>query len=124
MKDYKLTKYELELMNVIWEKGEATVQEVCDTIPRKLAYTTVMTTLSMLAKKKKVLKITKNGRAFVYSPTVSREDVSTSVLENVREVLTGQSLSSLMLNLIEEDKISDDDIVALKSAIEKLEKKK
>ncbi len=124
MKDYRLTKYELEMMDIIWDKGEVTVQDVCDALPRKLAYTTVMTTLSMLAKKKKVLKVEKKSRAYLYRPAVSRDQVSSSMLENIRGMLSGNSLSTLMLNMIEEDNIAEKDIKALKNAIEKLEKKK
>src|SRR6478752_4399996 len=53
MKFPRLTRCELELMDVLWQKGEATVQEVCDELTRPLAYTTVMTTLGLLHSKKK-----------------------------------------------------------------------
>ncbi|QDT19805.1 BlaI/MecI/CopY family transcriptional regulator [Gimesia chilikensis] len=121
MKDYRLTPYELELMDVIWDLGEASVQDVCDALPRDLAYTTVMTTLSLLVQKKKVLKRVKNGRAYIYQPVVSREEVSRSMLGQIKQVLLKNSLPSLMLNLLEEENISADDISALKEAIRKLE---
>ncbi|WP_417396652.1 BlaI/MecI/CopY family transcriptional regulator [Gimesia chilikensis] len=121
MKDYRLTPYELELMDVIWDLGKASVQDVCDALPRDLAYTTVMTTLSLLVQKKKVLKRVKNGRAYIYQPVVSREEVSRSMLSQIKQVLLKDSLPSLMLNLLEEENISEDDINALKEAIRKLE---
>jgi len=121
VKDYRLTPYELELMDVIWDLGEASVQDVCDALPRDLAYTTVMTTLSLLVQKKKVLKRVKNGRAYIYQPVVSREEVSRSMLGQIKQVLLKNSLPSLMLNLLEEENISADDISALKEAIRKLE---
>ncbi|WP_242022294.1 BlaI/MecI/CopY family transcriptional regulator [Gimesia chilikensis] len=121
MKDYRLTPYELELMDVIWDLGEASVQDVCDALPRDLAYTTVMTTLSLLVQKKKVLKRVKDGRAYIYQPVVSREEVSRSMLGQIKQVLLKDSLPSLMLNLLEEENISEDDINALKEAIRKLE---
>lgn len=121
MKDYRLTPYELELMDVIWDLGKASVQDVCDALPRDLAYTTVMTTLSLLVQKKKVLKRVKNGRAYIYQPVVSREEVSRSMLGQIKQVLLKDSLPSLMLNLLEEENISEDDIKALKEAIRKLE---
>ncbi|QGQ26908.1 BlaI/MecI/CopY family transcriptional regulator [Gimesia benthica] len=108
-------------MDVIWDLGEASVQDVCDALPRNLAYTTVMTTLSLLVQKKKVLKRVKNGRAYIYQPVVSREEVSRSMLGQIKQVLLKDSLPSLMLNLLEEEKISEDDINALKEAIRKLE---
>ncbi len=108
-------------MDVIWDLREASVQDVCDALPRDLAYTTVMTTLSLLVQKKKVLKRIKNGRAYIYQPVVSREEVSRSMLGQIKQVLLKDSLPSLMLNLLEEENISEDDINALKEAIRKLE---
>lgn len=121
MKDYRLTPYELELMDVIWNLKEASVQEVCDALPRELAYTTVMTTLSLLVQKKKVLKRCKRKRAYIYQPVVTREEVSRSMLGQIKQVLLGNSLPDLVLNLLEDEKISEDDISALKDAIQKLE---
>jgi predicted transcriptional regulator len=59
----RLTRYELELMNVLWTIGEGTVQDVCDNLTRELAYTTVMTTLNLLATRKNVLSRTKDGQS-------------------------------------------------------------
>ena len=118
---YPLTRCELEVMNIVWSRGEATVQEVCDALPRPLAYTTVMTVLSLLCVKKKVLSRTKRGRAYVYRPLVSREEISQATMEELGDVLFGERLPSLILNLIEERSLSQKDIDALKAAIEKLE---
>ena len=49
MSENRLNRYELELMNVLWTIGKGTVQDVCDNLTRELAYTTVMTTLNLLA---------------------------------------------------------------------------
>lgn len=121
MKDYRLTTYELELMDIIWDLQEGSVQDVCDALPRELAYTTVMTTLTLLVQKKKVLERVKSGRAYIYKPAVTREEVSRSMLGQIRQILLKDSLPSLMLNILEEEEISEDDISALKEAIRKLE---
>ena len=121
MKSPRLTRYELELMDVLWQRGEGTVQEVCDELERPLAYTTVMTTLRLLHSKKKVLKRIKRGRAHVYQPTVSRDEVSRSVIRDLQDVLFGDRLPTLMLGLLEDGKFSPDDVKALKSALKKVE---
>jgi len=121
VKDYRLTNYELELLDIVWNRGEATVQDVCAELSRELAYTSVMTTLTLLANKKKVLKRIKRGRAFVYRPIVSREQVSHSMLHNLRRVLFGDTFPSLALSMLSLEKISEDDIAALKTAISELE---
>jgi len=119
----RLTRYELELMDVLWQLGEGTVQEVCDQLGRPLAYTTVMTTLRMLHSKKKVLKRVKRGRAHVYQPLVSREDVSRSVIRDLQAVLFADRLPTLMLGLLENGQFSAADVDALKEALGRLKNK-
>lgn len=121
MKTPRLTRCELELMDVLWQKGEATVQEVCNELRRPLAYTTVMTTLSILHSKKNVLKRIKRGRAHVYQPLVSRDEVSRAVLCDLRDVLFADQLPTLVLGLLEDGQFSQDDVQALKAAIHKVE---
>jgi predicted transcriptional regulator len=117
----RLTRYELELMHVLWQRGEGTVQEVCDQLGRPLAYTTVMTTLRMLHSKKKVLKRVKRGRAHVYQPVVSREDVSRSVIRDLQTVLFADGLPTLMLGLLENCEFSQSEVDALKAALQRIE---
>lgn len=66
---------EKEVMDIIWRNGEGNVREVVSQMQRKLAYTTVMTTLDRLYKKG-LLQRDKAERAYVYSPILSREDWS------------------------------------------------
>ncbi len=122
MKSPRLTRYELELMDVLWKRGEGTVQEVCDELQRPLAYTTVMTTLRLLHSKKKVLKRAKRGRAHVYQPLVTRDEISRSVIQDLQDVLFSDRLPSLVLGLLEDGKFTEDDVKALKAALRKAEK--
>lgn len=115
----QLTRCETEVMDVVWRLERATVQDVCDALERPLAYTTVMTMLNILHKKRKVLTRKKDGRAFVYSPAVSRDQVCESVSADLKQHLLKGSLQSFVLNLIQDE--SADDIAALKKAIEELE---
>lgn len=119
----RLTRYELELMNVLWDMGEGTVQNVCDALDRDLAYTTVMTTLNLLQSKKSVLERVKKGRAYVYRPAVSREFMSKTVLDDLTPVLFQKALPSLVLGMLSREKLEEEDINALKAALEKVERK-
>ena len=120
----QLTRYELEIMDVVWRLEEATVHDVCDNLSRPLAYTTVMTTLGILEAKKGVLKRTKRGRAFVYRPLVTRDEVSRSLLNDFRDILFGGSLPSMVLNLMSDKSVSKADIQALQAALRRVERKK
>lgn len=123
MKPPHLTNYELEFMDVLWRKGEGTVQTVCDELKRPLAYTTVLTTLGLLYSKKKVLKRSRRGRAHVYQPTISREEVSRTVLDDLQDVLFADRFPSLVLAMFKDGRFSEKDIKALKAALRKVEKK-
>ena len=83
-----------------------------------------MTTLGILVSKKKVLERTKRGRAYVYRPLVSRDDVSRDLLRDLRDVLFGGSLPSLVLNLVADESVSKSDVQALKEALRRVERKK
>ncbi|MCA9116165.1 MAG: BlaI/MecI/CopY family transcriptional regulator [Planctomycetaceae bacterium] len=120
MTEARLTRYELELMDVLWRLGEGTVQDVCNGLDRDLAYTTVMTTLRLLENRKGVLERVKRGRAYVYRPLVSRDEVSRSVLADLKDVLFRNNLPSLMLNLLEEE-VSEEHLETLKAALRQIE---
>ena len=123
MKPPHLTNYELEFMDILWRKGEGTVQTVCDALKRPLAYTTVLTTLGLLHSRKKVLKRSRRGKAHVYQPTISREEVSRTVLYDLQDVLFADRFPSLVLGMFEDGRFSEKDIKALKAALRKVEKK-
>lgn len=117
-----LTKCELEVMDVVWRKGRATVQEVVDSLERPLAYTTVMTTLKILDETRGVVRRMKEGRAYVYEPAVTREKISRSMAADLTQRLFGGSVKSFVLSLVESDSMSQSDIAELKQAIQSLEK--
>lgn len=118
MTRYRLTRYELELLNILWQIGEGTVQDVSNRLSRDLAYTTVMTTLNLLAIRKKVLVREKRGRAFVYRPIVTRDEISKTVLAELTDVLFGNRLPELVLNLWSERQPDERAEVILRDAIE------
>jgi BlaI family penicillinase repressor len=117
----RLTRYELELIDILWNLEQGTVQDVCDKLERNLAYTSVMTTLNLLVSRKNVLSREKQGRAFVYRPIVTRDEVCRSVLSDLKAVLFGNKMSSLVLNLIAEDEANEVDADILRDALRKLE---
>jgi len=69
----RLGPLEIDVMEALWSYGAGNVRDVVGRLERKLAYTTVMTTLDRLYKKG-LLEREMNDRAFVYSPKVTRED--------------------------------------------------
>ena len=82
----KLGRIELEIMHVVWDKGRATVQEVKDalSVTHPAAYSTFLTMMRTL-EEKGILKhdMHEDGRTYVYRPLVSREEVSTSMFQDI-----------------------------------------
>lgn len=122
MQNYHLTKCELEVMNVVWNKGAASVQDVVDSLERPLAYTTVMTTLKILDEKRGAVRKSKQGRAYIYEPAIAREDVRRSMAGELTETLFSGSLKSLVLSLMDPKSVTDADVQELKAAIAELER--
>ena len=110
---------ERDVMAVMWSGPEWSVRETCARLPGSVAYTTVMTTMDRLFKKG-LLTRRKVGRAFVYSPTVSRDELEGVVAnELVQSLLEGDRgeplpiLSSLVDAVSERDRALLDDLERL-----------
>ncbi|MDD5434415.1 MAG: BlaI/MecI/CopY family transcriptional regulator [Nitrospira sp.] len=89
------------VMDVIWNKNEATGREIFEEVGRdkQLAFTTVLTVMDRLLKKG-LIKRVKHDRLFVYTATMSRDDfvrqVSHEVLEGIFEISSGSAASSFV----------------------------
>ena len=114
-----LTEAELRLMEVLWQKGPATVQEVLGNLPEKepLAYNSVLTTIRILEKKGYV-KHVKDGRAFVYSPLVERKDATRSEISRLVNRFFGNSHELLVLNILEDHGMDAAELNRLRTMLE------
>jgi len=112
-KSSNLTEAELRLMDVLWEKGPASVGDVADALPKDLglAYNTVLTTLRILEDKGYIKHAkAKESRAFIYRPVVSREQASRSDIRNLLRRFFGNSAEALVLNLLEDEELNQDEL--------------
>ena len=116
-----LTDAELRLMDVIWQKRSATAAEVLAALlDSELAYTTVLNTLRIL-EAKGYLRHTKDAKAFIYHPLIEREEASRTALQYIVSRFFGNSPRLLVSNLIEDEKLSKQDLRRLKQLIEESE---
>ncbi len=98
-------------MKIVWERESATVRDVYETLleKRKVAYTTVMTMLQIL-ERKKYLKRTKADRAWLYTPAQPKGKViGAMVREFVNRVFNG-SAEPLLVHLVEEHNLTREDL--------------
>ena len=114
-----MTDGELRLMEVLWQRSQATVGEVVDALKTspKPAYNTVLTLLRIMEKKGYVSH-RKEGRAFVFVPRVDRADASRSALQTLVDRFFQGSPRLLMLNLLEEEQLSPEVLKQLRERIE------
>src|SRR5215472_14812348 len=106
-------------MEVVWEKGNATVAEVVEGLPANvpLTYSTVLTTLRIL-ENKGYLRHTKDGRSFVYHPVVKREQARENALTYLLRRFFEDSPELLMLNLMKREEINARQLERLRRRIE------
>jgi predicted transcriptional regulator len=83
-----LGKLERQVLDETWARRETSVRDIYQAFGETIAYTTLMTTLDRLYKKRLLLR-RKDGRAFLYSPAVSREEFEHGIREDVIDVLLG-----------------------------------
>ncbi len=109
-----LTDHELRLMEVLWQSGRATVADVVDVLPPPpLAYSTVLTTLRTLEQKGYITH-EEDGRAYVYRPLVARDEAAKSATRHLLDRFFGSSPGALAVTLLDDTRLSDDDIAKIK----------
>lgn len=115
-----LTDGELRLMQVLWDRGQATVGEVVDGLAgtRKPAYNTVLTMLRIL-ERKGYASHEKAGRAFVYTPLIDQRQARSSALSLLLNRFFDDSPELLVLNLLQHDRLDADELQRVRDLIDR-----
>lgn len=115
-----LTKSELHLMNLLWDKGEATtVNDLMELMPEpRPAYTTVLTVMRVLTKKG-IVKATLQGKSHLYTPVMSREEYTKGFMEETRNTLFKGSLTKLLLFFAERERLAADEVEKIVALLKK-----
>jgi len=105
----QLGPLELQLLEELWERKSATVRELLQYTELKLAYTTVMTTLDRLYKKRLLDRVAE-GRAFRYTPRLSQQELEKAAAgETIRRLLSSSPAAALPLSYLVEA-VSEHDV--------------
>jgi len=116
-----LTDAELRLMEVLWRKPDATVNDVVEGAGAPpLSYSTVLTTLRILERKGYVAHEEVN-RAYVYRPLVARDEAASKDVGHVlKRFFSGKPLD-LAMRLVKHDRPSRDELQRLRALIDRYE---
>ena len=110
----QLTKAEMEIMNVLWERGEGmTTHEIIEEYPEpKPAYSTIATFLKILTNKGFIQsrKQEGGGKTFVFTPTISREAYTNRVMKEVKSTFFGNSLKSMLSFFAKQEEVSEKEL--------------
>ena len=115
-----LTKFELEVMEILWDLREASVREVQEAIHerKRPAYTTVQTIFARLEEKGAVRRTRKIGNAYLFEPLIERTSVYRRMVDDFLD-LFGGSAQPVVARLVETGKLTLEDLKALEDAKKK-----
>jgi BlaI family transcriptional regulator, penicillinase repressor len=115
-KSVTLTRFELEIMRVLWDLERASVREIQEKLSdkRRPAYTTVQTIIRRLEEKSAVRRLRKIGNALIFEPAITRKAVHGRLLTELLQMFGG-SARPLMAHLAEMGKLNLEDVRELEA---------
>ena len=111
-------------MSVLWELGEATVNEVRERVDPELAYTSVSTMIRTLELKGYVSHRRGEGKTHVYFPVIDAEAAGESALGRVLNKIYGGSPIKLLAHLVEQKKLSDKELERMRELLKRAPKRR
>ena len=117
----KLTRLELQILEVLWTNGKASIREMQESFPEpRPAYTTVQTTVYRLEGKRAVQRVRKIGNAHIFEAIVPRKVARHRLLDEILSLFGGRA-QPMMAELAEAGKLTLDDVRELEKTVKKLE---
>ncbi len=119
---HQLTELQLAILRVVWDKGEATVQDIWEALhpERGLAQTTIATMLSRLERRGVVTRRAQ-ARQYHYKAAVTEPEVQHSMVGELTERLFDGDVTALVQHLLSGEDVSPGDIAKIRDMIERVE---
>jgi BlaI family penicillinase repressor len=122
MKTTKLTRLELQILEALWARGNASIREIQEAFPEpRPAYTTIQTTVYRLENKGAVRRARKISNAHIFEPLVARDVARLRLLDEILGLFGGRA-QPMMAQLAEAGKLTLDDVRELEKTIKKLDR--
>ena len=122
---HQLGELQKTVMEIVWNLGECTVHQVIEHLPRnkKPAYTTILTVMQKL-EKAGWLKHRREGRSYIYNPSWSREQLGSHNIQHTIKKLFKGDVRAFMQHLIQNEHLSDQDLMEMRQMIDHHRKKR
>jgi predicted transcriptional regulator len=120
----RLTKLELQIMETLWTRGEASIRDIQEAFPEKNrpAYTTIQTTVYRLEIKAAVRRVKKVGNFHIFTAAVTRNAAQKRLVADLLALFGGRS-QPVMAHLIESGKLTLEDIKEAEKTLKRLERR-
>ena len=111
MPEPKLARLELQIMDVLWTQGQASIREIQEAFPerKRPAYTTIQTTVYRLEEKKALRRVKKVGNFHIFEPAISRDAARGRLIDDLLALFGGRT-QPVMAHLIESGKLTLEDV--------------
>jgi predicted transcriptional regulator len=120
----KLTKLELQILEVFWQKGACSVREVQEAFPESArpAYTTVQTVVYRLERKKALCCVKRIGKANIFEAVILRKDAQRRLVDELLALFDGRA-KLVMAHLVESGELTLKDVMEAENTLRKSSRK-
>ncbi len=120
----QLSRRERQIMDLLFEHGSLTAQQVTDLLDDAPSYTTVRTLLRRLEEEKKYIQHTKLGRQFVYAPVSPKEQVRQRSLQHMLKTFFKGSISEAVATFLSDPdtQLTEEELAELENLINNAKK--
>jgi len=118
----KLSKLELQIMEILWDRGACSIREIQEAFPgsKRPAYTTVQTTVYRLLEGKKAVKIVRRiSNANIFDAAISRDDAGRRLMDDALALFGGRT-KPVMAHLAESGRLTLEDLKEAEETIRRL----
>jgi len=121
----KLSKLELQIMEMLWNRGPCSIREIQEGFPeaKRPAYTTVQTTVYRMMEGKKAVKIVRRiSNANIFDAAISRDNAGRGLIDDLLALFGGRT-KPVMAHLVESGKLTLEDVQDAEKMLREMSKK-
>jgi BlaI family penicillinase repressor len=117
----KLSRLELRIMEVLWDKGDCSVREIQESFPEsgRSAFTTIQTTIYRMEVKKVVARAKKIGNSLIFTPLISKNAAQRRLIDDLISLFGGR-IQPVVAHLVQSGKFTSDDVKEAQKLLQEL----